>query len=148
MLDSELLERIAARRAELDHLEAQLTEQLATVRSERDELAVAKRVLERVSEEIAGERASASPPPGQVAGRAVMLPVRRQPALSRAVGGCRCPGLEVQCWEARGADEPRNRGGGVVSAGCGLVQYVPAESGLGPLDGQNGGRPAIAALLV
>ncbi|MFD4577766.1 hypothetical protein ACFWNK_36480 [Streptomyces sp. NPDC058417] len=49
MLDPELLERITARRAELDDLEAQLVEQLAEVRSERDELAVAERVLERVT---------------------------------------------------------------------------------------------------
>lgn len=73
MLDPELLERITARRAELDDLEAQLTEQRAEVRSERDELAVAERVLERVSNEIADERGSVSPAPGQVAGRALML---------------------------------------------------------------------------
>ncbi|MFI8008227.1 hypothetical protein [Streptomyces sp. NPDC086010] len=59
MLDPALLERNTARRTELDDLEKQLVEQLADVRSERDELAVAERVLERVSEEIAGERASA-----------------------------------------------------------------------------------------
>jgi uncharacterized coiled-coil DUF342 family protein len=41
MLDPELLERITARRAELDELE----EQLAEVRAERDELAVAERAL-------------------------------------------------------------------------------------------------------
>ncbi|MFI1565263.1 hypothetical protein ACH4ZX_19785 [Streptomyces sp. NPDC020490] len=79
MLDPELLERITARRAELDDLEEQLTERLARVRSERDELAVAERVLERVSAEIAGERASISPAPGQVAGRAVMLVPHRGP---------------------------------------------------------------------
>ncbi|MFI0915156.1 hypothetical protein [Streptomyces abikoensis] len=44
MLDPELLERITARRAELDELEEQLTRQLAEVRAERDELAVADRV--------------------------------------------------------------------------------------------------------
>ncbi|MFE5407057.1 hypothetical protein ACFQ9Z_38465 [Streptomyces sp. NPDC056580] len=67
MLDPELLERITARRAELDDLEAQTTEQLAEVRSEH-ELTVVERGLDRVSEEIAGERASVSPAPGQVAG--------------------------------------------------------------------------------
>lgn len=41
MLDPELLERIIARRAELDELE----EQLAEVGADRDELAVAERVL-------------------------------------------------------------------------------------------------------
>jgi phosphate uptake regulator len=48
-MDPELLERITARRAELDELEEQLAKQLAEVRAERDELAVAQRVLERVS---------------------------------------------------------------------------------------------------
>ncbi|MFF6918576.1 hypothetical protein [Streptomyces sp. NPDC012466] len=45
MLDPELLERITARRAELDELEEQLAKQLAGVRDERDELAVANASL-------------------------------------------------------------------------------------------------------
>jgi len=72
-MDPELLERITARRAELDELEEQLAKQLADVRAERDELAVAERVLERMSEQLADERASVAPAPGQVGGRAVML---------------------------------------------------------------------------
>ncbi|MFD4548585.1 hypothetical protein ACFVXA_24385 [Streptomyces sp. NPDC058246] len=43
-MDPGLLERITARRAELDELEEQLIKQLAEVRVERDELAVAERV--------------------------------------------------------------------------------------------------------
>ena len=39
MLDPELLERITARRAELDELEGQLVNQLAEVRAERDDSA-------------------------------------------------------------------------------------------------------------
>ncbi|MET8113872.1 hypothetical protein [Streptomyces prasinus] len=73
MLDPELLERITARRAELDEREELLAKELAEVRAERDELAVAERVFERVSEQLADERASAAPTPGQVGGRAVML---------------------------------------------------------------------------
>ncbi|MEV7958452.1 hypothetical protein ACFVZR_38360 [Streptomyces sp. NPDC058316] len=72
-MDPELLERITARRAELDEPEEQLAKQLAEVRAERNELAVAERVLERVSEQLADERASVTPAPGQVGGRAVML---------------------------------------------------------------------------
>ncbi|WP_436989830.1 hypothetical protein [Streptomyces sp. enrichment culture] len=72
-MDPELLERITARRAELDEREGQLAKQLAEVRAERDELAVAERVLERVSERIADERVSATSVPAQVGGRAVML---------------------------------------------------------------------------
>ncbi|MEU2577479.1 hypothetical protein ACIP3B_33720 [Streptomyces anulatus] len=81
MLDPELLERITARRAELDELEERLAKQLAEVRAERDELAVAERVLEQVSEQIADERASAAPLPGQVGGRAVMLIPHREPGM-------------------------------------------------------------------
>lgn len=52
MLVPELLERITARRAELDELEEQ-AKQLAEVRAERDELAVAERVLERMTGQLA-----------------------------------------------------------------------------------------------
>ncbi|MEU8544673.1 hypothetical protein AB0C52_32535 [Streptomyces sp. NPDC048717] len=40
------MERISARRVELDDLEEQLVKQLAEVRVERDELSAAERVLE------------------------------------------------------------------------------------------------------
>ncbi|MFE1408937.1 hypothetical protein ACFW5D_36420 [Streptomyces sp. NPDC058770] len=81
MLDPELLERITARRAELDDLEAQLAKQLAEVRTERDELAVAERVLERMTGQIAEERASTGPTPGQVGGRAVILIPHHEPGV-------------------------------------------------------------------
>ncbi|WP_079175187.1 hypothetical protein [Streptomyces malaysiense] len=45
-MDPELLERITARRAELDELEERLAKHSAEVRAERDELAVAERVPE------------------------------------------------------------------------------------------------------
>lgn len=80
----ELLKWITARRAELDGLEEQLTKELADVRAERDELAVAERVLERVSEQLADERAAARPTPGQVGGRAVMLLPHRAPDVEEA----------------------------------------------------------------
>ncbi|MDR6980867.1 hypothetical protein J2X68_007609 [Streptomyces sp. 3330] len=51
------------------------------VRAKRDELAVAERVLERVSEQLADERASAAPMPGQVGGRAVMPIPHREPGV-------------------------------------------------------------------
>uniref|UniRef100_A0AAU2UXI2 Uncharacterized protein n=1 Tax=Streptomyces sp. NBC_00003 TaxID=2903608 RepID=A0AAU2UXI2_9ACTN len=80
-IDRELLERITARRAELDALEEQLAEQLVELRAERDELAVAEKVLERVSEQLAGERASAAPTPGRMDGQAVMLIPHRRPGV-------------------------------------------------------------------
>ncbi|MER7487616.1 hypothetical protein ABTY20_17225 [Streptomyces sp. NPDC126497] len=73
MLDPELLERTTARRAELDEPEEQPARQPAEARSERDEPAVAERVLERMTGQLAEERASAGPTPGQVGGRTVML---------------------------------------------------------------------------
>ncbi|MGW2877072.1 hypothetical protein ACWDBP_12420 [Streptomyces sp. NPDC001233] len=84
-MDPELLERITARRAELDELEEQLAKQLAEVRAERDELAIAERVLERVSEQLADERVSAAPAPGQVGGRAVMLIPHRTPDMEETM---------------------------------------------------------------
>ncbi|WP_329303748.1 hypothetical protein OG410_40545 [Streptomyces sp. NBC_00659] len=84
-MDPELLERITARHAELDELEEQLAKQLAEVRAERDELAVAERVLEQVSEQIADERVSASPVPAQVGGRAVMLIPHRTTDVEESV---------------------------------------------------------------
>ncbi|MEU8245205.1 transposase family protein [Nonomuraea sp. NPDC048916] len=62
MMDPEVQERIAARRAELDGLEEQLVKRLAEVRAERDELAVAERVWQRMSEQLADERAQAGSP--------------------------------------------------------------------------------------
>ncbi|MET9410097.1 hypothetical protein ABZX90_30675 [Streptomyces sp. NPDC002935] len=84
MLDPELLERITARRAELDELEEQLAKQLAEVRDERDELAVAERVHERMSEQPADERASAAPMPVQVGGQALMLVPHRRSGAEEA----------------------------------------------------------------
>ncbi|MFF1688382.1 MULTISPECIES: hypothetical protein [unclassified Streptomyces] len=77
MVDPETLERIAARRAELDGLEEQLVKRLDEVRVEGDELAVAIRVLERMSEQITAERAAVAAVSAQVGGRTVrMIPNR------------------------------------------------------------------------
>ncbi|MFD0263612.1 hypothetical protein ACFVH7_35685 [Kitasatospora indigofera] len=53
MVDPDVLEPIAARRVELDELEDQQAKQLDQVRAERDELAVAERVLARMAEQLA-----------------------------------------------------------------------------------------------
>ena len=79
MTDSVMLDRIAARRAELDLLEEELVKRLADVRVERDELVVAERVVQRISEQGFGEYLSLAPalPDAQVGGRSVLLiPVR------------------------------------------------------------------------
>ncbi|GGZ26680.1 hypothetical protein GCM10010300_82500 [Streptomyces olivaceoviridis] len=57
-MDPELLERITARRAELDELEEQLARQLAEVRAERDELAAVERVLEMLVKTDKGRKVS------------------------------------------------------------------------------------------
>ncbi|MEV5149345.1 hypothetical protein AB0L14_34370 [Streptomyces sp. NPDC052727] len=69
----------------LDEREELLAKELAEVRAERDELTVAERVLERVSEQLADERASAAPAPGQVGGRAVMLIPHRTPDMEETM---------------------------------------------------------------
>ncbi len=70
-----MLDRIAARRAELDLLEEELVKRLADVRVERDELVVAERVVQRISEQGFGEYLSLAPAPpeAQVGGRSVWL---------------------------------------------------------------------------
>ncbi|MEV4926537.1 hypothetical protein [Streptomyces roseoverticillatus] len=73
MVESEIADRIAARRAELDELEVQLVRQLDQVRAERDELAVAERVWKRMAEQLVAEQNAASPAAVQVVGRAVLL---------------------------------------------------------------------------
>ncbi|WP_246041255.1 hypothetical protein [Streptomyces cadmiisoli] len=62
-----------------------LAKHLAEVRAERDEPADAERVLERVSAQLADERAQAAPMPGQVGGRAVMLMPHREPGADESV---------------------------------------------------------------
>jgi len=79
MVDPEVQERIAVRRAELDDLEEQLVKQLAEVRSEREDLAAAERVLARMGEQIAAERAASAPTAAQVGGKAVLLIPHRVP---------------------------------------------------------------------
>ncbi|WP_338106104.1 hypothetical protein [Streptomyces coelicoflavus] len=64
---------MTARRAELDGLEEQLARQPAEVRAERDELAVAEKVLERMSEQLAEERAASAP---DVSVRSKLEPLR------------------------------------------------------------------------
>ncbi|WP_234042928.1 hypothetical protein [Streptomyces marianii] len=77
------LERITA--GGPDELEEQLAEQPAKVCAERDELAVAERVLEPVSRQLANERASVGPSPGQLGGRAVMLIPHREPGVGETM---------------------------------------------------------------
>ncbi|MFF2437474.1 hypothetical protein ACFVU4_25425 [Streptomyces sp. NPDC058107] len=66
-----MLERIAARRGELDTLVEQLAKQLEEARAERDELAVAERVLHRLAEQVVAETPAAVSV--QVGGRGVLL---------------------------------------------------------------------------
>lgn len=82
MVESEIAERIAARRAELDELEDQLVKQLDQVRAERDELAVAERVWKRMAEQLAAETEAAALPTAQVAGHAVLLVPHRGPGVA------------------------------------------------------------------
>lgn len=81
MVESEIAERVAARRVELDVLEDQLVMQLEQVRAERDELAVAERVWQRMAEQFAAETAAAVPAAVQVAGQAVLLVPHRGPGV-------------------------------------------------------------------
>jgi hypothetical protein len=68
------LERITARRSELDTLAEELTRRLQEVQAERKELVIAERVLNRLAEQDragADAATAVAPTPAQVAGRAV-----------------------------------------------------------------------------
>jgi hypothetical protein len=80
---SEIAERITARRAELDGLEEQLVKQLEEVRAERDELAVAERVWQRMAGQLTEEAQAAAPSAAQVAGQAVLLVPHRRPGMDQ-----------------------------------------------------------------
>ncbi|MFI1563732.1 hypothetical protein ACH4ZX_11830, partial [Streptomyces sp. NPDC020490] len=83
MAESEIAERIAARRAELDGVEEQLVKQLEEVRAERDELAVAERVWQRMAGQLDEEAQASAPPAAQVAGQAVLLVPHRGPGMDQ-----------------------------------------------------------------
>ncbi|MCY0933903.1 hypothetical protein [Streptomyces sp. H34-S4] len=70
------LERITARRSELDALAEELGKRLREVEAEREELVIAERVLHRLAEQdqvVAEAAALVAPVNAQVAGRAVLL---------------------------------------------------------------------------
>ncbi|MFF4756863.1 hypothetical protein ACWD5R_44390 [Streptomyces sp. NPDC002514] len=70
------LERITARRSELDALAEELAKQLGEVEAEREELGIAERVLRRLVEQDRADTETAEaavPVNAQVAGRAVLL---------------------------------------------------------------------------
>ncbi|MEU6578964.1 hypothetical protein [Streptomyces sp. NPDC046805] len=69
---------ITARRSELNSLAEQLTKQLQEVQVERDELAIAERVLNRLAEQAQAE--AVAPVSAKVAGRAVLLIPHRSDA--------------------------------------------------------------------
>ncbi|MGW1075920.1 hypothetical protein [Streptomyces sp. NPDC002537] len=86
------LEKIAARRTELDQLAQTLARQLAGVDAEREELAVAERVLTRLYEQeaeaVTGGQSAGPPRQVQVAGR----PVLKVPHRSEVPDASALPG--------------------------------------------------------
>ena len=76
------LERITARRSELDALAEELGKRLREVEAEREELVIAERVLHRLAEQDRAEAVVAvAPVKAQVAGRAVLLVPHRGDGL-------------------------------------------------------------------
>ncbi|MEU3343332.1 hypothetical protein [Streptomyces sp. NPDC006668] len=71
---------ITARRSELDALVEELAKRLQEVQAERDELAIAERVLNRLAEQARADAGAVAPAPAQVAGRAVLLIPHRSDA--------------------------------------------------------------------
>ncbi|MGW1073125.1 hypothetical protein [Streptomyces sp. NPDC002537] len=75
---SEVAERVAACRAELEEEEKLLVEQLEKVRPEREDLAAAMRVWERMHAQLQTEKATTQAVPTQVGGRGVLLVPHRE----------------------------------------------------------------------
>ncbi|MEK8168762.1 hypothetical protein NKH77_55765 [Streptomyces sp. M19] len=71
---------ITARRSELNALAEQLTKQPQEVQVEREELAIAERVLNRLAEQAQADVEAVAPVSAQVAGRAVLLIPHRSDA--------------------------------------------------------------------
>ncbi|WP_328834618.1 hypothetical protein [Streptomyces europaeiscabiei] len=97
------------------------------MRAERDELAVAERVLERASEQLANERASAAPAPGQVGGRAVMLIPHREPDVEETVLPPDYQRILAAVRQAAGPVMARQVGEEVAvveQVGCGVCQLI------------------------
>ncbi|MFF0630829.1 hypothetical protein [Streptomyces sp. NPDC004296] len=123
MADSEIAERIAARRAELGLLEAELDKQLAELRAERDELAVAERVWHRMAGQSSGERPrDGGPASAQVAGRAVLLVPHREggmaetalpPENQRILAAVRATGSPTTARAVAGTLDPASATGSV-----------------------------------
>ncbi|WP_235092875.1 hypothetical protein [Streptomyces sp. A1-5] len=79
---SEVAERVAARRAELDEEEKLLVERLEKVRAEREDLAAAMRVWERMRAQLEAEQAATQAVPAQVGGRGVLLVRHREAGIA------------------------------------------------------------------
>ena len=94
---------ITTRRCELDALAEELAKQLREVQAERDELAIAERVLNRLAEQALAGAATVAPVLAKVAGRAVLLiPHRSDVADEGALPGDYRKILAI----VRGADGP------------------------------------------
>ncbi|MGP4009122.1 hypothetical protein [Streptomyces sp. 4N124] len=98
-----MLERIAARRSELDTLEERLVKELEEVRAEREELMVAERVLHRLREQAAQDEETPAPATGQLADRSVLLVPHRENGLDEEALPADCRRIYGA---VRAADEP------------------------------------------
>ncbi|MEU9008702.1 hypothetical protein AB0D12_02720 [Streptomyces sp. NPDC048479] len=100
----DVLERITARRAELDAAVGRLAKELEAVRAEPEELACAERVLIRLNAQAAaGADETSGPTAGQVADRAVLLVPHRDKGMDEKA-------LPEEYWRVfdvvRSADDP------------------------------------------
>ncbi|MEU9175205.1 hypothetical protein AB0D34_46970 [Streptomyces sp. NPDC048420] len=68
---------ITARRSELEAIAEELAKQLQEVQAERDELAIAERVLNRLAEQAWADAGAVAPISAKVAGRAVLCCTKR-----------------------------------------------------------------------
>ncbi|MGW1903071.1 hypothetical protein ACWCQB_38190 [Streptomyces hirsutus] len=106
----DVLERIPARRAELDAAEERLAKELEAVRAEGEELGCAERVLIRLNAQIEAEADETyGPAAGQVAGPAVLLvPHRGQGMDGTALPERRSRVIRARRTDSAHRDRPRS----------------------------------------
>ncbi|MEV1086109.1 hypothetical protein AB0I98_49305 [Streptomyces sp. NPDC050211] len=131
---------ITTRRSELDALAEELTKRLQEVQVERDELAIAERVLNRLAEQVQADAEAVAPASAKVAGRAVLLiPHRGDAADEGALPGDYRKILAI-VREADGPVQVR-----AVGERMGLDASVARQAGAAAGEDDQARRPRLAA---
>lgn len=130
---------ITARRSELNALAEELAKKLQEVQAERDELAIAERVSNRLAEQARADAGAVAPASAKVAGRAVLLIPHRSDAADDGA----LPRLPQDPGDRAGGRRPCAGPGGRRAAWAGRLGARQAGTFAGQDDQAR--RPRLAA---